>query len=41
MRNKNLFSSGQVRHGSIGTCTYSADGGLTGITMKGYLYNGR
>jgi hypothetical protein len=27
-------------HGSLGTCTYNANGGLTGITMYGYGSNG-
>lgn len=28
-------------HGAIGTCTFFANGGLSGITMYGHPYNGR
>ncbi|MGE0615484.1 MAG: hypothetical protein AB7P04_07575 [Bacteriovoracia bacterium] len=28
-------------HGSIGTCTFSDQGGLAGITLRGYASNGR
>jgi hypothetical protein len=28
-------------HGTLGSCSFVPNGGLSGVTMKGYLYNGR